>query len=193
MEGEHVSMKLGQRLLVEHPALLVSALYVTASAIGMFFSWDYLRLFGINVFLFAEISDFLLASLKEPFTWLLTFVAVVLVLLDNAMSRRVGRRATSRWIAWYGTPGYRAVNYVVAIMIVLLFLHGFAIIKSRDTREGEGDMVTVTLADGSAGRQMLLLGTTGRFVFFFDHRDNRVDIHPNENILTITRPAGEPQ
>lgn len=52
-------------VLQKHPALMVSALYVVASMVGMLFSWDYLRHFGINVFNFAQIGDFLLASLER--------------------------------------------------------------------------------------------------------------------------------
>ena len=49
-------------LLRKHPALLVSVVYVIASTIGMLYSWDFLRLFGINVFNYAQIGDFLLAG-----------------------------------------------------------------------------------------------------------------------------------
>ncbi|MGI9225435.1 MAG: hypothetical protein ACR2QX_13205, partial [Woeseiaceae bacterium] len=66
----------------------MSGLYVAASIIGMFYSWAFLRRFGINVFNYAQISDFLLVSLKEPFTWGLVILAIVLVMLDNASSRR---------------------------------------------------------------------------------------------------------
>ena len=73
--------------MVEHPAFFASGLYFAASLIGLVYSWAFLRAFGINVFRYAEISDFFLASLKEPFTWVLTVLAVTLVLLDNANSR----------------------------------------------------------------------------------------------------------
>jgi hypothetical protein len=53
-------------VLREHPALLVSTFYLAASFVGMFYSRAFLRRFGINVFNYAQISDFLLASLKEP-------------------------------------------------------------------------------------------------------------------------------
>ena len=94
-------------MLQEHPALILSAMYFVASLIGLVFSWDFLRIFNINVFRYAEISDFLLASLKEPFTWLLAVVAVALVLFDNAMSRRVEARGPGRFFRWYGTSRYR--------------------------------------------------------------------------------------
>ena len=39
----------------EHPALLLSAFYIAASVIGMFYAWAYLRSFGINVFKVREV------------------------------------------------------------------------------------------------------------------------------------------
>jgi len=165
---------------------MVSAFYVAASVIGMFYSWAYLRRFGINVFNYAQISDFLLASLKEPFTWGLVILAVVLVLLDNASSRRVERKTTSKWLGWYGSPRYRFLNNFVAIYIVLSFIYIFAVLQARDTRDGDGKYVDVMFADSGAATTALLLGTTGQFVFLYDKDTERVDIHPFENIHSIS-------
>jgi uncharacterized membrane protein len=175
-----------QKIFKEHPALIVSAFYVAASVIGMFYSWAYLRWFGINVFNYAQISDFLLASLKEPFTWGLVIIAVALVLIDNASSRRVERKTTAKWLAWYGSPKYRFMNNFVAILVVLLFLYSYAFAQARDTRDGDGKFVDVMFADSGAATTALLLGTTGQFVFLYDEDTERVDIHPIENIHSIS-------
>ena len=170
----------------DHPALLVSAFYVAASVIGMFHAWAYLRQFSINVFNYAQISDFLLASLKEPLTWALVILAVVLVLIDNASSRRVERKGTKKWLRWYGSPRYRFVNNFVAIYIVLSFIYILADSQARDTREGEGKVVDVTFAEGEEVRTSVLLGTTGQFVFLYEPLTERVDIHPLESIHSIS-------
>jgi uncharacterized membrane protein len=175
-----------QKICKEHPALIVSAFYVAASVIGMFYSWAYLRWFGINVFNYAQISDFLLASLKEPFTWGLVIIAVVLVLIDNASSRRVERKTTAKWLAWYGSPKYRFMNNFVVILVVLLFLYAYAFAQARDTRDGDGKYVDVMFADSGAATTALLLGTTGQFVFLYSEDTERVDIHPIENIHSIS-------
>ncbi len=173
-------------LLREHPALLVSVLYVAASTIGMVYSWAFLRYFGINVFHYAQIGDFLLASLKEPFTWLLVFAALLLMVFDNAMSRRAGRKEKPKWIRWYGTARYRSINYLVAVGMVVLFLLAFADTQAERVRAGKGDFVSVTLADGSAPRTSVLLGTTGQFLFLFEPESGAVDVHPHENVQTIS-------
>lgn len=175
-----------KNLLKQHPALLVSAMYVAASVIGMFYSWAYLRHFGINIFNYAQISDFLLASLKEPVTWVLVILAIVLVLLDNASSRKVASGNPSKWIAWYGSPRYRFINNFVAIFIVFMFIYIFAMYQARDTRNGDGKIVDVMFSDSGAAVSALLLGTTGQFVFLYDDQTERVDIHPIENIHSIS-------
>ncbi len=173
-------------LFKQHPALLVSAMYVAASIIGMFYSWAYLRQFGINVFNYSQISDFLLASLKEPFTWGLVLLAIALVIADNANSRRVGKKTPSRMWSWYGTSRYRFINNFALIIMVLMFLYTFAITQARDTRDGDGKVVDVMFSDSGAATTALLLGTTGQFAFLYDETTERVDIHPFENIHSIS-------
>jgi len=170
----------------EHPALLVSAFYVAASVIGMFYSWAYLRHFGVNVFNYAQISDFLLVSLKEPLTWALVVLAVLLVMVDNASSRRVERKGPNRWIGWYGSPNYRFINNFGAAFIVGIFIFEYADHQARDTLKGNGKMVDVTLADDGDASSAILLGTTGLFVFLYDADSERVDIHPIEGIRSIS-------
>ena len=165
--------------------MLVSAFYVAASVIGMFYSWAYLRSFGVNVFNYAQISDFLLASLKEPFTWVLVVLAVALVLVDNQSSRRVESKGPGRLWAWYGSPRYRFVNNFAAVFMVLVFIFAYASKQAEDTLNGEGKLVDVTFASEEPEQTSTLLGTTGQFVFLFDSLTKRVSIHPIENIHSI--------
>ena len=178
-----------RRTLAEHPAYLVSGLYLVASVIGLVYSWAFLHAFGINVFHYAEISDFFLASLKEPFTWVLALLAVTLVLFDNAMSRRVQARGPGRLFRWYGSERYRQMNYLGLVAIVIVFLFAYATMKEKSVRDGTGEVVNVHLIDASPSKQLIMLGTTGKFIFLYDHVAERVDIHPHESILMITKSA----
>lgn len=170
-------------VLREHPALVVSLIYVAAPAVGMVYSWDYLRRFGINAFDLAQISDFLLASLKEPLTWLVVIAAIALVSSDNWFSRRCEARGTARWLRWYANARYRSMKYLVVVVITLLFLDFLATVNARATLSGKGQRVEVTLADGSPARTATLLGTTG--LFLFDAAIGRVAIHPHQSVVSI--------
>ena len=173
-------------LLRQHPALLVSALYVTASVIGMLFSWDYLRLFGINVFNYAQIGDFLLASLKEPITWVIVIISVLLIMGDNAMSRRVERSGKRRFLRWYGSRSYRMANYIGAVVLIVMFTHIYALTKKREILAGEGRLINVQLTESTTKNQVVLLGTTGSFIFLYDPLLREVTVHPHENVYSIS-------
>lgn len=177
-----------RKLLHEHPALLLSLLYVAASTIGMWYSWEYLRRFGINVFEYAQIGDFLLVSLKEPLTWALVFFAVLLVLLDNIMSRRVQKAGRPRWMRWYGSNRYRSLNAITAIAMVLMFLNLYAGVQADKVLAGEGRTIRVKLADDGRTTSALLLGTTGQFLFLYQPDSRTVRIHPHENVSEIRLP-----
>ena len=170
----------------EHPALIASGIYVFASFVGMFWSWAYLRRFGINVFNYAQISDFLLASLKEPFTWVLVLLAFVMVQADNAYSRRVGRRAKTRRFRWYGSPKYRFINNFGVLALVCVFIFVYAKLEADNTRDGQGKSVDVLFEDSGKARTATLLGTTSQFIFLYDSETDRVDIYPHEAIHAIS-------
>jgi hypothetical protein len=50
----------------ENPTLLLSLMCVDLTGIGILYSLIFYRQFGINIFDFAEIGDFLLAAFKAP-------------------------------------------------------------------------------------------------------------------------------
>lgn len=158
------------------------------------YSWAFLRGFGVNIFHYAEPSDFLLASLKEPLTWLLTILALLLTLLDNAMSRRVEQKGPSRLFGWYTSERYRQYNYLAAVVAIIAFLFFYAAEAETKVREGEGEVVTVHVADGSPPKQLIMLATTVKFLFFYDHATQRIDVHPNESIsmLSVTSQKTSP-
>jgi len=173
-------------LIKAHPALLVSVLYVFASAVGMLFAYTYLIRFGVNVFTYAQIGDFLLASFKEPFTWGLVGVIFVAAATDVAMSRRVGQKPRSRWIAWYGKPGYRRVSLFQALVMLFVFVFLHAYVKAEKTYSGKGTRVELRLLERDVRYDRILLGTTNQFLFVYDPERQLVSVYPNEAVESIT-------
>lgn len=177
------------RLIRENPALVLSGMYLIASVVGLLYSWIFLRMFDVNFFRYAEIGDFLLASLKEPFTWVVAIGTVLLVLMDNASSRRVEARGAPRYMRWYACSRYRQVNFLVAVLMLAIFLYFLADRNSQIIREGETDLVDVQLVERPGVRRLAMLGTTGRFVILYDSPTSQVYIYPHESILEISKRA----
>jgi hypothetical protein len=68
-------------LLVRQPGLLFSLSYLLVSLPGMFFTWSLYDKLGVNYLQFAEVSDFLMAVLREPATLFMAATAVAVTLL----------------------------------------------------------------------------------------------------------------
>ncbi|MCH6573173.1 MAG: hypothetical protein IH809_05965, partial [Proteobacteria bacterium] len=70
-------------LLHQNPGLGVTLIYLAISLIGLMFSWSLFSEFDVNIFNFTEASDFLLAALREPMTFVMAGSALLVTwLLD---------------------------------------------------------------------------------------------------------------
>ncbi len=178
-------------LFKTHPALLLSSLYVVASAVGMLYTGVFLWQFDINVFHYAVIGDFLVASLKDPIIWFTVIASVLLLMWDNWTSRSVARRSPGKWLRWYASERYRFLNNFIVLILIICAIYVFAEAEAQDVKEGRGDRVEVTLADASSAEEAVLLDTTGQFLFLYHEDTERVSVHPFENVASITPKPGD--
>ena len=172
----------------DHPGVWVPGLYVIGSTIGMLDSWWFFHQFGINVFLYSDVADFLLASFREPGGWLVMAFCAFIFICDYSTSRRVGRSgSTRRWLRWYGTRRYRQVAWIIGVVLTVAYLAIFAGGRAKDIDEGyRGKQVRVSLtSDPAAEKTAVLLGSTISFLFLYDRDARTVSIHPYENVLTV--------
>src|SRR5215207_199656 len=83
-------------ILLENYSFFLSALYLFATAIGLIYSGVLYGNFGINIFDYSEISDFLLVAFKNPAVFLptgiATIVSLVVVGVNESSYRRYQRR-----------------------------------------------------------------------------------------------------
>lgn len=188
-------------LFREHPALAVTSAYVAASIVGCLFSFAFYREFGVNFFNFADISDLLMAVLREPMTFLLGLGAALVAYLFRAYYRwewRFFQRHPPR--RWYARLYYRLSrpNYhspwsdvVALVAYTLLFVTLYGEYKADQVRaERRGDRVLVE-ADGWQ-QQTTLLGATARYLLVWDGQAARVSAIPAESVRRVVL-LGAPQ
>src|SRR5215217_8741638 len=77
-ERKVTSWSVFKESLFNTPTLIVTMLYVYIAAIGIVYSWALYRMFGINIFDYSEIADFLLAAFKNAFA-LLSIVLIAAI------------------------------------------------------------------------------------------------------------------
>lgn len=191
--------------LKDNPGLCLTALYLFASVVGIVFHYLFLRRFGFNVLEFSEGSDFLMVVVREPLTVALAMMGVVFYLAYGWCLMKVAPWARRTFARWRSTPEKRRANMVrfrrwqsliqaafigiYAILFVMLFS------QWRAARIRAGDFRKVTVhyktdsprADGTLSADGLaLLGTTSRYVFFYDPVAKRAEVVPLDAIARLT-------
>ena len=186
------------RLTREHPALVLSAAYLFATGLGMLSSWTFYDRFGLNIFHYAQISDFILSAVRNP----LAALAILLAVPAVWVIMRTDQWMTRFW--WYkyvlGLPApLRRLSRTRGALLIYLGLYGWvcSLVYSRwmatRVRAGEVTSVEAQLQQGTyLGRDATvpfrtgLLGTTTAYVFLYDDDSGTVTVVPVENLALMT-------
>ncbi len=186
---------LQSRLLREHPGLLVTVGYLVMSLVGMMFNRSLFERFGVDIFDYAEVTDFLMAALREPLTFVVAAGGIVVAWgiwwWSNVEQRFFARRPPrswffrhyARWSRWSAHSSW--VLLAIIPLYAGLFIEFYAEYRAKEIRAGEGERVRVTQEVDAGSRERVLLGTTGKFVFLLDPASEKVEILPFEAVYSI--------
>jgi hypothetical protein len=156
--------------------------------------WFYLY-FKINILVFSETSDFLLAALRNPLVILISIVPVFLW-----VGLQQTRRAAMKRSTWYRNYAQRYENTrwnslssraAAAAVFILVYASAltqvYALQEANRIRDGKGKRVTFLRNDGIVSdEQPILLGTTGKFLFLYFPSRKATEIVPVENTVALT-------
>lgn len=178
------------QFLREHPAMLLTLIYIYTSMAGLIYMWFLFQRFGINVMDFAKAADFLLAAFKQPkaFVYWVGGHALVLYWIWDAYRQRQGKKSSAP------VSARRIVSVALRWLVVLLMYTTvpllFAVGDSGDIRSGRTQkfMVEVQISGDAVGSctlegEVFLIGTTEEFAFFYDRDQNCTHIIPVANIV----------
>ena len=197
----------------ENPTLLLSLMYVDLTGVGILYSLLFYGQFGINIFDFAEIGDFLLAAFKAPgvtFSVLLAQVALLGLLVSVRMTWREYVTRPDERTEEHDTSIdfrrrlYQAETTVRALAVFLVastLLLITAILPARlansqvdAIRQGEQPQIAVQHRNFSRSAEQVtepglhLIGATQNTVFFYDVNEKRTIMNPRSQIVSIEVP-----
>jgi hypothetical protein len=182
-------------LLRRHPALLLTVAYLAVSLTGLVFSWAFFREFGVNYYLFADLTDFLLGAVREPASLLASAGAVIAAWLIYRYSAwevsRLERienrgRVLQGYISlnrrWLGS-GWATVLILAVYALATISL--YADWRVAALRAGQGTEVILSINGGEPVTR-LLMGSSARFIFVYDAESSTTTILPDESITSLT-------
>ena len=180
----------------ENVGLMLTLGYLFLTALGMFHRALVFLKFRINVFDYAEPSDFLLAALRDPLIVLVCVAPLPLLSLYYRGAAWLQRRTNSRWLS--GTEKQRdftrrhrrAVYAFTAFLWALAASLHYASSVASDLRAGIGRRVQVELLSGAQSPPVdtlpqLLLGTTQKFLFLYDAQKQVTSVIPVGNVARL--------
>jgi hypothetical protein len=177
----------------DHPTLVLSLLYLYATAMGIVYSFRLYRSFGINIFDYSEIADFLLAAFKNE--WVLANLvgqASVVIAALSVWRFYEARGLSSMWLA---TCRLWLIGLTYTCIVVIV-TYQTAISTASSIKYGETPAVDVWYRSfsGSAGQvkepKLRLIGATQKAVFFYDvdAKSQRTIVIPQSQLVSMEVP-----
>lgn len=193
--------------LVREPALAITASYLFVGVVGLWSSYWYYRTLGIPVLEYYQVSDFLIAGLRDPFNFLILLVALTLGLVSYSSAwyelHNPGRVARLRqrwwgrvWFNRFASPHrvrrwYDLSPEAALALGVLLgggtVMMSYAIDRADALRAGGGAPLRITLQGERLPLQgdARLAGTSSSHVFLYWPANGRTEALPAQSVARI--------
>ena len=185
------------RVAREHPGFAVSMAYFAASAVGMLSSVSFYGYFGINVFHYAQLSDFILVAIRNPAATLAILLSVPVVWTLSALDRWLGTRFRWYRLTW-GLEWLRRLGHTPAAMVLYFLAYAWLFAELHSERlyqaveSGDWPSAEVQFQSGTyLGRdatmpfEALVLGATSTAIFLYDADTDRATVVPLENVAAL--------
>jgi len=195
------------RLLRQEPALMVSAGYVFLSALGLWSSYFFYFKFRLSILDYLQVSDFLVAGLRDPaYILILLLGALLAVLLGwpetlrrrnpakvaRLRARHWGWRmlfSESPWMNWEFS-GFRPLTGMCMGVVCFMAIGAalYALNKAEAIRDGHGGTPVQVMLTGDAAAlpgTAKLLGSSSAFVFLWWPAQRRAEAVPIGSIRRL--------
>lgn len=188
--------------LRDNPGLVLSALYLLLSAVGLLYQFLFFRRFQLNVLEFSDAADFLMVVVREPLTVAMASMGWFFYWGYMWSSLHAAGWFLKRWPRWRKDPAKLAASREKARKMVptaqLMFMATYAVLftllysdwQARRARAGDFPRVTVQFKNDAVAQaapfEATLLGTTSRFVFIYRAETKRAEALPFDAIAQLS-------
>lgn len=169
-----------ERIIKEIQSIITFA-YIIVIGIGMLFTYQKYSEFGINIFDYADVFEFLIAPFSDPYIVLFSIISISFILLLVRLEIIWKTKYPNSYAKvsfgisnkpWYET--YRKINFTMLIMLYLIIasdIYG-GFMKKKVEQES---YITINFSNGSSKRGQLI-GKTKEVLFLL--KDQKVKVIP---------------
>lgn len=153
---------------------VISVLYILAVAIGMLFSYKKYIPFGVNIFDYADIFDFLIAPFSDPIILFFTLISFLLVyslyLIDLWWRKRYPVMYSKMSFGLDKKSWYSVIRYLSFLSVLLLYLYSSAEYYGLLTNKKIKAQTTINLRfSDNETINGIMIGKTKEIIFFLNN------------------------
>ena len=159
-------------------ALIASSTIFLCSFIGFLREYLILKEFGINVVTYAELNDFLVAGLKDPYVLaILPVIAVFSIYVFITLRKR----------SYFTLPSKVTMGSIALYPIIIAFAYipFFSVSAEIDDIRDLSRPLNIKLRGGEEIDKVSLISTTEKFVFIWSSLTKSASILTISNIISI--------
>ena len=188
------------KFVVKHPGLVVFVIYSTIAIAGFIHVITFYRHFDLNVIIYLEIGDILVAGIKDPLVMLMVlgsftvvFILWIIAYVQAPFSAWLHKKFNKGFFKFLpylaGVVSNRSfwwTSFVLSLAYFFIFISMHSEIKSALIKEDKTDLVLIQSgAVSDKNQQFSVLGTSINYIFLYNHNQQNTLIIPIENVSSI--------
>lgn len=168
-------------LIIKEIQTIITVLYLLMIGIGMLFKYHLYLNFGINIFEYADIFDFLIAPFQDSFIMGLAFLATVIPIitynLDVWWLKKYPESYTKSNFGWNKKPWFNTYRYIAFGLLWFSAILNFALIYADSVKHDIKSQESITIlyenGESTTGK---MIGKTKEMLFLLE--EEKVKIIP---------------
>lgn len=190
-----------------HPGLTVFLVYATIAIAGFIYLVTFYAHFDLKVTVYLEITDILVAGIKDPMVMLMVAIAFsmvlviwILVYIQAPFSAWLEKKFDKGFfkfipyiLGYKGPRSFWWTAFIVLTVYFFVFIGSHSKNKADRILKDKQELIIVD-ADATANSvdQYSLLGTSINYVFLYNHQKKNTLILPLESIRSLTPTKSTP-
>ena len=173
-------------LVVKEFQTVLSIFYILLVGIGMLFSYMKYTRFGINIFQYSDIFDFLLTPFRDLSIFIFSLISVLLVFLVHKIDKFTRKKFPKYYKSKYrlGLIRSQPILSLTITFILYLFIFSGEYGKYIETRILKNPKSIEVVLNNGKIKNGNLIGKNNGYVFLLEN-DNEVNIYPITNLTEI--------
>jgi len=175
-------------LIVKEFQTFLSVFYLLLVGIGMLFSYEKYSRFGINIFQYSDIFDFLLTPFRDLYIFLFSFASIGIVFLLYIMNKLIKNKFPKFYNSKYRLGLIKSYPLFGFIIVFIVYLFSFSIKYGKFAERNilENTKLTEIMLSNGNIKKGNLIGKNNGYIFLLENK-SEVNIYPISNSVSLIK------